>query len=256
MAAWWWSIVSLVAVAGVEVWIADDALEPATAGALRFFAALSTFCPGMAVLGAKRPQDRAWQAIVLALWLVLALPAGQSMLLGIGAVELHSAWSWFLVILIAAGGINYLFTRFWLASLIFVSAQLILLAQFLSWLPAVVPGEQAPIVGLGLADAALVLAALGVWPARAAATPIDRVWIDFRDAFGVVWGLRIAERINASARMYGWNVVLSWHGLVQPDGTPAAALPPETDQAVRESLKTLLRRFVSPAWIAERLGGT
>ncbi len=81
---------------------------------------------------------------------------------------------------------------------------------------------------------------------------LDRVWLDFRDAFGAVWGLRVMERMNASAAMLGWPVTLSWQGFLANE--PGAGNV-ETPQIVEDSLRTLLRRFVSPAWIDERLAG-
>src|SRR4051794_207498 len=88
-APWWWSVVSLLALALAEFvtafWKSDS--DP-SAAALRFIAATSTFCPLMALLGAKRPQDRGWQFIVFSLWVVLALPGLEWLLFG-GVQELH-----------------------------------------------------------------------------------------------------------------------------------------------------------------------
>jgi hypothetical protein len=86
------------------------------------------------------------------------------------------------------------------------------------------------------------------------AAPLDRLWLDFRDAYGAVWGLRIAERINSAARGNGWNLSLTWQGFVP---TPDAAEPtPEALAAAGEMLETLVRRFVSGEWIALRLRAT
>jgi hypothetical protein len=84
---------------------------------------------------------------------------------------------------------------------------------------------------------------------RANANRLDRVWLDFRDAFGVVWSLRILERMNASATMYDWPVTLTWHGF-EPR---ASATHVDTPSILEESFRTLLRRFVSPEWIEARL---
>src|SRR5262245_38410697 len=80
MAAWWWTIASWAAIVAAECWraFADDPASPRIA-AFRYVAAVGALCPLAAVLGAKRPQDKPWQFIVLSLWLVLSLPAAQTL---------------------------------------------------------------------------------------------------------------------------------------------------------------------------------
>ena len=108
----------------------------------------------------------------------------------------------------------------------------------------------APVVGLSALAGAWWLEAAGLPRPAPVNLPIDRVWRDFRDAYGLVWGLRIAERVNASAAMYGWDVALAWPGFIdRQSGRPAAAVPEEAVETVRG----LLRRFVSPEWIEARL---
>jgi hypothetical protein len=250
VAPWVWSLVALATVAGSEALIRLGGGEPALpwAVALRFAAAMSTFCPTMALLGAKRPQNRAWQLIVLALWGILSLPSLEWLLYG-GAAEIHPARFWFLVVLIATGALNGIGTRYWVSSLLYGGGQVLLLWPF--FVPqGALAGADAPPLGISaLVLAWLLLAAQ--WPRGKLPTlPLDRVWLDFRDAFGVVWGLRVAERINASARRYGWPIQLGWSGFRQPDST----LSPEVPEAAEDSLRTLLRRFVSPDWIDARLG--
>src|SRR5580704_11196065 len=113
LAAWWWAVVSWAAaavatLAGVfgygfatyATWRESVALGVATTVVL----------PGIAVLGAKRPQHFAWQWIVLSLWVVLVLPAAQWQLLG-SEPSLHPARQWFLLVLIVLTVVNYLPTR-------------------------------------------------------------------------------------------------------------------------------------------------
>jgi hypothetical protein len=259
-----WTAIALVAVAVVEMSLAmtfTGGRLPSWAAFARHCAAVATLCPSMALLGAKRPQDRAWQFIVLAMWLVLCLPSLRSWLFGGGAVEeIHPAQGLFLTVLIAMAVLNYLPTRLAVPSILFACSQLLLhrtaIVEYLhatSW-----PGTQTLVqyqstVGLGCGVAAILLVMLQ-WPSRhTASQPIDRVWLDFRDAFGTVWALRIAQRVNQSATLYGWAPRLGWYGFTPP--REEAILPAE-EKAINDNFKSLLRRFVSAEWIAKRLEST
>lgn len=253
VAPWWWSLVALAAVALSEfaIAIAAGTHRAEWVMPLRFAAAMATFCPLMALLGAKRPQDRAWQFIVFSLWIVLSMPSFEWLLFG-GVEEIHLARFWFLVVLTLIGATNGLTTRYWLSGLLFAIGQLALLAPFLTSTQAPLSGDFTGPLGLSAMVLAWVLVALGFPPARRASNPLDRVWRDFRDLYGVVWALRIAERVNASATMYSWPVRLDWRGFHDRETDQPVADVPE---AVVESLRSLLRRFMSPEWIAARLDG-
>lgn len=247
-----WSIVSLMTVCAAELAIALG-VGSATASSivgLRFAAAMSTFCPTMALLGAKRPQDRGWQWIVLSLWAILALPSIEWFLFG-GTQEIHAARFWFLGILMSVGALNGVATRFWPASLLFCVGQSMLLSTYFPAASTALPNAIDPLWGIGLFVAAWALPAIG-WPRSPAANSgLDRVWLDFRDAYGAVWGLRIAERMNAAASLYDWPVKLGWSGFrPRQVGTPIELVP----EGMEDTLRTLLRRFVSADWLAARLG--
>ena len=256
-AVWIWSAVAMFVVIGVElaIAVAGGAVREGT-DPLRFMAATATFCPVIALLGAKRPQDRAWQLIVFSFWVVLALPAVQGWLLRPGQpLAVHPIWSWFLVVLIVVGASNYLPTRYALASLLAAAGQTVLVWRALPWGTSnPTPGNGAvdwmPTIGLGLLAAAAAIAAVG-WPRRVATAqePLERLWCDFCDQFGVVWGLRVAERMNTTAAQHGWSVRLTWHGFTQADAVPLATPCAELEPA----LLPLLRRFVSADWIERRL---
>ncbi len=251
VAAWYWSVLSWASISTVEVIAAVQGNPPADSGlvSLRFVAIMSAFCPTMAVLGAKRPQDTAWQFIVFSLWAILSLPGAEWLLFG-GPQEIHTARFWFLVALIGVGALNGLATRFWPSSLLFCLGQIALLIPYLSPGQTLFHARLEPGVGQTLMLCSWILMAAGVPRAARAAMPLDRVWLDFRDAFGAVWGLRVVERMNASAAMYDWPVMLTWRGFCdRHTGAVAESVP----AAVEESLRTLLRRFVTPAWIDARL---
>ncbi len=246
--AWYWSLVSWACVAGVELW-ADARGEPGSIVAWRFAAAMSTFCPAMAVLGARRPQDRFWHFIVLSLWGILSLPSFEWLLFG-GPEEIHAARFWFLMVLLAVGGLNGIFTRFWPSSVLFCCGQGALLAPYFGTQSPETSPAHWPTLGLLAIAGSWMLLALGLPRRGRARSGMDVVWLDFRDLFGAVWALRICERMRMSAVMYDWPLTLSWRGFCQRDGhAPARKIP----RAVEDSLRTLLRRFVSPAWIDARL---
>jgi hypothetical protein len=251
-AAWCWALVSVCCIAATTVLLATTLHDsPAKLRqALYFAAAMTSFCPLMAVLGAKRPQHRAWQWIVLALWVVLTLPSGEWLLFNRGG-EIHAARSWFLAILIGLGAINYLPTRFRLASMLFAAGELILVGPYLPGSSSAAP--PLPHVALGWLVAALA-AATWLTPRRARGSePLDCVWRDFRDLFGMVWAMRVTERLNFIADQNRWPVRLRWAGFQEVN--PDVKVPLSADQRgqISKNLRSLLLPFVSAEWLAERL---
>ena len=243
-----WTLFSLASISIMEA--ALQCGEPTAASTWRYLAAITTLCPTMALLGAKRPQDRGWQFIVASLWIVLALPAAQNLAFSPGGpFELHPAWQWFLMILIGVGLANQLPTRFGIGAMLTATAQVVLL------------GEQLPVFR-GMNREWLELAAIPMIAVALALAWIlsrktqrsfgwDQVWLDFRDQFGAVWALRVVERVNHAGRLHDWPSRLTWKGFVAAadDSDSQGVLSKEMELSVR----TLLRRFVSPEWIDARL---
>lgn len=260
-ACWWWCLASLVALAlgSLALW-GPLAGSDAWQSHARHAAGISTFCPLMALLGAKRPQDRAWQFIVLSLAGVLLLPSLTSLVDRPDAVlSLHGARQWFLAILIALGLFNGVATRFWPSSVLATAAQVVVLAPYLPWLEAagesgMLAGHSAYSAGMACLAVAALLRAAGLPRRVRAEEPLDRLWLDFRDSYGAVWGLRVAERMSATGRIAGWPWRLGWNGFYAVDEAERTTpLSPETRLGMVRSLRALLRRFVSSGWITERL---
>jgi hypothetical protein len=253
VAAWVWAMVSWCSLlaAFIETAYPIEAEEAAWIYSHYFAAAATTFCPGMAVLGAKRPQHIAWQWVVLALWVVLASPAAQWEWLATEP-SLHGTWQCLLLALIAMGVVNYLPTRHAVEAILFGVGQWLLLSAFL-------PGGGLPQGLRGAMGMPLIyLAICLLWrPHKQPANedPLERLWRDFRDLYGLLWGLRVAERFNTQAKAGGRTVTLSWGGFHTPSGSGLAGLAPEERQAVVDNLSSWLRRFVDGGWIEKRLGG-
>jgi hypothetical protein len=256
-APWWWAVAATLGVAAAEAVIAagEDARGTGPSQSLRWIAAPLSFCPAMAVLGAKRPQHRAWQFIVLSLWGVLALPGLEHIALRRGsALEMHGVRTAFILALIALGLLNWLPTRRWLAAISIAMGQTMLYSEHL-------PGTRglhgaAPWAAAFFVAGTAVLVLQDFTVRREPPSGWDRVWRDFRDDFGALWAVRVAERVNAAAAMNRWPVRLRWDGLHHAGNAPAEESSPSSDsqEALDTALENLLRRFVSQQWIANRRG--
>jgi hypothetical protein len=203
---------------------AEDALAP-------YLALCLTGCAAVAVLGARRPGVAAWDVVVGGLLAVLLLPVAEGWFSG-GVLRLE----WFRVLLVggvlAVGVLNYLPTRLGPAALcLAVGGGVELFA-----LPE--PERGTLLVYLGwLALALAPWVAYGEIRRRAPArSEVDRLWLDFRDRFGLVWGQRLREQFNRSAAHAGWPVVLSWQGV-----RCSSREPPREEMTA--TLRALMKRF-------------
>ena len=251
-----WLLASLVVLASAEFITAAVDGSGVLTSPLRFAAACTTFCPLIALLGAKRPQNRGWHFVVATLWIVLSMPAWEALLLRPGQpLDVHGLRASFLMLLTLFGLANMCPTRFWPVAILFGAAQGLLIWEFMPFGPA--PTEafarRATTYGLSLIVAAIATATL--LDARPRRPPsMDRLWLDFRDRFGLFWGLRVVERVNAAAQLNGWPVRLGWQGFHSTNGSELSELSPAMARALRQNLENLLGRFVSHTWIAHRLG--
>lgn len=245
-----WTLFSLFVLAVSDAWLILSDASQTTFFAIRYLGATTSFCPLMAVLGAKRPQNVGWQLIVGTLWIVMILPVVETMLLWSGGtLDIGAMRSWMLVVLMGVGLSNYALTKFGMAVAIATLGQGVMLAPHLP----LVRSASYPSYTMGFA---CIVFALGfAWyqsrRVRVGVRGWSRVWCDFRDAFGLVWGLRVMERVNSAARLSGWKTELTWHGFA---GENDVELGSDDHLEISRAMRTTLRRFVSSEWIDERLG--
>ncbi len=259
-----WLAAALLLVLGVELAALASGGEAAWLAPSRYIAATLTLCPAIAVVGAKRPQHTAWTFVVLSLWGIVALPALTTLAMQRSSqFVISDARGLFLWGLVLLGLANYLPTKFWLAALFYAGMQACLLLPHLTLASRL--GGPFPWVGL----AGGVVAVMIAWHVSRRPRPncqkYDLLWLDFRDAFGLLWGLRVQERINAAAVMYGWDLELTWGGFQKKsDGSATVQCAEESfsptddesglrERSLKQTLHGLLRRFVSGDWIAARL---
>lgn len=217
--------------------------------------------PLMSVLGARRPGSVAWGwFVVLPMVVVLEWPALTSWSAD-GPPEhlaLEGAQVAGIGIALVMGAGNYFGTRFMVPAALYATSVVFMALPQTEW--AMIPGEMSRF----LASAALLLAALltssrlrrlphrGQHATEADFAGWSRAWVDFRDFYGIVWGKRVMDRINEAARQERWPVRLDLEGFIPCDAA---------DGITREAaigridfwMRTLLRRFVEPAWIDERM---
>lgn len=288
---WWWAVGSGLAIVAVE-WLALVMQQRGASGALsqtasatalatltwlpplRFAVAVTAFGPLMSILGAQSPQERAWPWIVLSMWFMLALPAAEVLVLQQGqALEIHFARGAFLWILLGLQLLNMISTRFWRGALCATAAQMLLLSRDLPGVERLMKSSQlvaqapwVPLVALSCAVLAVADVARGL-PDRSPLSPLDRLWLDFRDLFGTLWSARVAERLNSFAQQRELPMVLHWTGwsehAVQPSDQPQLPHSKQTTLPSRDATSkdssalpavnwNLLRRFVSRDWFASR----
>jgi hypothetical protein len=175
--------------------------------------------------------------VVLAQLAVLLLPIAE----GLGELRLDALRLVFLGATLAVGAFNYLPTRLAAAVVclaIGCGAEVILLASTRNMAHAL---EQVVPFSRCLLAASPWFAWVQVRTKAAAASEFDRLWLGFRDRFGLVWGLRVREQFTRAAMNAGWPVILRWAGLRLQPGTQPLRMA--QSEEIVATLRALLKRF-------------
>jgi hypothetical protein len=237
-----WAVVAWVAWLGVLGFAGSSDLT-ARLDVVRYLALCLTGCAGVAVLGARRPGVGAWNFVVLGLLAVMLLPVAEGLVLG--GRSLHTLRILFLAATLAVGILNYLPTRLAPAAVLLATGCTWEILTLIPLVPAAGwPGEQISPgwLCLGLTPWAGWLGWRMAPPPR---SEFDRLWLDFRNRFGLVWGQRVREQFNRSATHAGWPVHLFWQGLALLNPGTAPPEPTILDDIVA-TLRALLKRFGPP----------
>jgi hypothetical protein len=236
------------------------------AGLVWYAAAIVILAPPIAVLGARRPVSRAWPwFVLLPLVLVFSWPALPVVAMGGTTdgwqLETPVVVGYLLVLVMGLG--NYLGLALTLPAILWGAAGLLVVFPLCS---ATAKWSLAPEVGRTAATLCLVAAG---WiadrqavrsrsRADGTAPAFDRVWRDFRDAFGIVWSRRVQERFNDDAGRIGLNVRLGVAGLETAGGggNGPRIIDAADHAAALETLRWNLQKFVDSDWIDRRIGGS
>lgn len=276
VSAWNWT--RTVAVCWTILWIIDVGLgliSPHHADHAWYLVIVLALCPPISVLGSRRPGSRVWTRFILLpmlfvlSWPVLTLWMKSGEIRGL-QLELPQVVAYTLVLVMGTG--NYCGTRYTLPALCFGFAAFIIVISS----STVAPGWLTNRIATRYISSTLM--ALAVWLAANAPRPpmstrLDEIWLDFFDTFGIVWGRRIQDRVNHQCRQdqlpvrlelngFEWNNPLhsedSGKFIQSPDRPAHQQTPvdPASQARVEQILRWLLRRFVDPDWIDQRLRST
>ena len=215
-----------------------DDLDTTAVTPFRYCALCLTGCAGVAVLGARRPHVFAWNFVVLGLFTVMVLPLIETRIIGTHSID--GLRIFFMTGTIAVGILNYLPTRLGPAAFLLLGIGAGEIA-FL-YAPTSLPGY-GEVMGFDLLLTSVPWLAWICWiRGDTRRNEFDRLWLSFRDRWGLVWSQRAREQFNNAAEHARWPVKLMWRGLTQEKGTPA--LSPADQQAVVSTLRATLRRFL------------
>jgi len=257
--ATWWALGGLViAIVAQSIELANPDQANGWVDLGWYFAAVVLLCPGIAVLGARRPGASVWAFFVLLpLVLVLMWPAVASFQVARPAepIEIEvPALLGFGLVLIMSGG-NYFGTRYTMSTFYYAGAIVLLVVPMSVASPDFFPERSTSrfIASLGF------LLAISETNRRSKAESDDEIsrfdvlWFDFMDSFGMVWAKRVMDRVNESARHEKWAMHLELHGFVPIAESPSADVLLHTEERIEHTFRWLLKRFVDPEWIDARL---
>ncbi len=244
---WLWQAVSCGAVFGAALLSASGSDE-ARWVLMRWFAVVALFCPNVALLGAKRPQHRAWHLVVATLWVILLLPSIELLWAASGrAFSPGSVRGSFLWVLIVLEILNRVGSGSALIGWAMAAAQISLLGDWLPGWPWKLDSSAFLVACLALVVYHWTCYLTSVPSARSA--DLSQCWRSFRRRFGTLWALRVWLGINAACQSAGWPVVLGWSGFRNEKGEcadPQSVLPQRDYQALTQVVANLLRRFEAP----------
>lgn len=236
--------------------LAKSRVPPGILDQLWYLTAVSALCPFIAVLGARRGRLLEWSLfIVLPLIVVLEWPAlaqltrcwhGQRL-----ELEAPTLVGYTVVLLMGTG--NFVGTRFAWPAIFFAGC----------WIPVLLSNSSVETAWMQRdPDAAVGPIQLWFWwwafdyaHQKSAAKSWQRICLDFRDHFGMVWSTRQAARINEIARRDKWPWILTGNGLTPIESESSATVDSTCDPRVDHTFRWLLKPFVDPEWIDERLSG-
>ena len=259
-AIWWATLAILLAILSQCIGLTETAESGRpSCGQWVYLSTFASLAAAISVLNARTPGSGAWAILMAILMVVFLVPwlEGGSLARtdqGWSRLRLSAPWTIFYGLLVVAGVTNFLATRYVWAATIF---GLGLIAMFVGLVRTDLPKPYRGMIWEGVAWSFGVT----IWVAEfskdhtVSSSDLERLWIWFRDHWGVVWGLRTMERFNRTAEACDWSIRLAWQGIVRCDGftpAPTSGIPEEATS----TLIALLRRFADNERLNEVVRGS
>jgi predicted outer membrane lipoprotein len=236
--------------------IADGILDQ-----LWYLVTVLVLCPFIAVLGARKPGSKVWGwFIILPLCLVLEISAirqwGSEWIPVPFFLDTPTMAGFCIVMVMGLG--NYFGTKHTFSVFILACILILLIAPYSESVPEFLPGK-----GSSRIWATFLLIALVVRMNQKAASekqgianqsPIQAIWFEFLDSFGIVWGKRLMDQMNQTGKEQRWTIHLELDGFVNnEDHKMVSTLGKPEQEKVIKAFHRHLKRFVEPDWLEQRL---
>ncbi len=246
-----WAILAIaVTLAAIAIRFSES-VPVSYASCLHYLAATLLLAPLIDILGARNPGHRAWPwFVVCPMVLVLQWPVISHLMSEQATTQFElpiPAMIGFLLVLVMGAG-NYFGTGN--TGTCFFGAIGIVLFVFpvtpwFSW-----PGNGL-LLGSSVCLTISALLAEGRIKSDEQSAGHIRLWLDFRDTYGLVWARRVMDRINQFGDREEWDVVMTLDGFQSTvDDTPLNA---KTHHRPIEILRWVLRRFASDEFLNQHL---
>ncbi len=256
--SWTWALAASIAVMIATVLGSGLLNVPAGWRSLsQLFAVTMLLTPAVATLGARRPGVIAWQGFVVTPLILVLLWPGVSQLTssrGQEPLELSvPALAGIIIVLTMSAGTS-LGTAMTGPFLMYVAGVVFAILPSTGWASAdsILPLLTAPLLMFAtwLGKEAISKRYAVIAAADTKNELVDQTWRLFQDLYGLVWALRVQDRVNQFALREQWTVRLTLDGFRSQEGNSASD---EDLQKPRDAFRWVLGRFASEQWVASRL---
>ena len=213
------------AIAGIHLWILAWILRTPELGIslgildqIWYSVPVFMLCPFVAVLGARRPGSQVWGwFIILPMCLVLEISAirlwGNQVIPVSFQLDTPTIVGFCIVMVMGLG--NYFGTKRTGSVFLFGLILLLLVAPYSESVPGIFPQKETARIWSTFLLIFLTFFNSRQKEAESLPLPFRKVWLDFLDSYGIVWGKRLMDQMNRTGHDQNWTVHLELEGFIE-----------------------------------------